>query len=59
MDRPGESLTTGRRERGKGRKFPQHGAFAVVDPVSSFPGGPHGAVTSMPKLASKQRWSEE
>lgn len=75
MDRPGENLTQGKRESGGGRegteflgsKFPEAwDSSTVSDSVSSsgrealFPWEPcHGAVTSIPKLASRQRWSEE
>lgn len=60
----------GEEKRGRkflGSKFPEAwGISTVSDPVSSsgrealFLWEPHhGAVTSIPKLASRQRWSEE
>lgn len=57
----------GRERKFLGSKFPEAWDISTVsDPVSSsgrealFPWEPyHGAVTSIPKLASRQRWSEE
>lgn len=63
---PKKNLTRGKGNGRKGQKFlgskfPEaRGISTVYDPDAlSSPGSSHGLVISIPKLASRQRWSEE